>query len=174
MCIRVSVGLFKIHSYWGPISNLLNQMFGGGIWTPVILKGIKDTFQLLRSSMPKYMIKELGLATFLHTSTTIFLPSLENRQQLLLIREICEQHGNDLWIIRVSTPPISTDSEKYMTVITIDFKLLESRNMSFSYCNHLTINNGPFKTHLVLCQRLGIQIQKTMVTERLQKSIQME
>lgn len=166
--------LFKIHSHWGPISNLLNHMFGGGIWTPVILKGVKDTSQLLKSNVLKYMIKELVLATFLHTSTIIFLPSLENRQQLLLIRDICEQHGNDLWIIRVSTPPISTDSEKYMTVITIDFKLLESRNMSFSYCNHLTIKNGPFKTYLVLCQKLGIEIQKTMVTERLQKSIQME
>ena len=132
-------------------------MFGGGIWTPVILKGVKDTSQLLKSNVLKYMIKELVLATFLHTSTIIFLTSLENRQQLLLIRDICEQHGNDLWIIRVSTPPI-----------------LESRNMSFSYCNHLTIKNGPFKTYLVLCQKLGIEIQKTMVTERLQKSIQME
>lgn len=79
------MGLFKIHSHWGPISNLLNQMFGGGIWTPVILKGIKeikenkikgikDTFQLLRSNVLMYMTKELGLAKFLHTSTTIFYP----------------------------------------------------------------------------------------------------
>lgn len=105
-------------------------MFGGGIWTPVILKGIKDTFQLLRSSMPKYMIKETW---FGHISTHKYNYFTLPRKQTTVItdKEICEQHGNDLWIIRVSTPPISTDSEKYMTVITIDFKLLRVETCLF-------------------------------------------